>query len=222
MSNVLSFLSNFMKKDPHMPEGRPYKTTSLYFDNFEFISYYEKYNGEHRRRKYRLRFYNDDHAQVFFEVKHKLGSFVTKIRRAHAHGSTLANLVEGLLRGMLDEQLPEFMYDVHRFDLKPTIWTCYDRTALVGKNNPELRVTFDQRLSGGAARAFDGEYDHLEPVHFSNWRPKTVMEIKFDRFFPFWLDTLMRELGLEQQAISKYGMIMNRCRFLAKEPAWTH
>ena len=32
MPNVLTFLGHFMRHDAHMPAGRPYKVTSLYFE----------------------------------------------------------------------------------------------------------------------------------------------------------------------------------------------
>lgn len=222
MANLLNFLQEFMRLDPHMNGPRPYQVTSLYFDNHEYFAYYEKYNGEHRRRKYRVRFYGDNPQVLFFEVKHKCGSFVTKIRRRVEHAGPLPQLLQEVCAGRWDDQLPEFALYMHRLDLQPTVWTCYRRTALVGRNNPALRITFDEQLRGGASQGLECDPGTLLPVQFSNWRARSVMEIKFDRFFPFWLDTVMRELGLEHSAISKYGLVMNRHRFLAKEPAWTH
>lgn len=222
LGRVLSFLGDFMVPDRHSDGAKPYRVTSLYLDDFERGAYYEKYNGDNLRKKYRVRYYEDDCTRLFFEIKHKRGSFVTKTRRAYETTGDISEVICDLKSGLLDEVLPEFAYYVHRLGLRPAVWTAYERTALVGRNNPKLRITFDHELAGGAALSTVASDRRLEPLQFDRWNPRSVMEIKFDRFFPYWLETLMRELNLRQESISKYGMVMNRCLFQVKEPAWTH
>lgn len=222
MRRVLSFLRTFVVPDPHMPDGTPYTISSLYFDTADYSSYYEKYNGDNRRNKYRIRFYNHDTSHLFFEIKSKRGSFVTKIRRDCRNTDPIAKVVRDLKEGRYDDIVPEFAYYTHLMDLTPTVWTSYKRLAYVGRNNPKLRVTFDDALAGEAADVCMGEHLDFQPLAFSRWTSQQVMEIKFDRFFPFWLESLMRELNIAQESISKYGMVMKKYLFLAKEPAWTH
>jgi len=222
MPNVLTFLGHFMRHDAHMPAGRPYKVTSLYFDTRNCTAYYEKYDGDNSRDKYRIRFYNNDTSRLFFEIKSKRGSFVTKIRRVIRNDNPIDEVVDGLRRGLYDDVVPDFAFYTRRMDFHPSVWTSYRRVAYVGINDPDLRITFDHKLAGDVASAYEEGSFEFEPVTFSEWSPRRVMEIKYHSFFPFWLENLMRELNIAQEPISKYGIVMKRCFFLVKEPAWTH
>ena len=66
-------------------EDGSYLIKSLYFDNLDSTSYYEKMDGVLYRKKYRIRIYNDDETQIVFvdtpgihKPIHKLGKVLNK------------------------------------------------------------------------------------------------------------------------------------------------
>lgn len=58
-----SRLSIFMQTDKHSIDGQ-YKIRSIYFDDMNDSCYQDKINGVNKRRKYRLRYYNNDLSYI--------------------------------------------------------------------------------------------------------------------------------------------------------------
>ena len=67
-------LPRIMERDPHAGEHGRYTIRSLYFDDVNAASYYEKVDGIDNRAKYRIRFYNYDGSNLKLEKKEKLGN----------------------------------------------------------------------------------------------------------------------------------------------------
>ena len=68
-----------LHRDRHTgPDGR-YKIRSIYFDDYWNTAYEEKLMGISDRKKYRIRFYNDQDDVIHLECKRKSGSgiFIT-------------------------------------------------------------------------------------------------------------------------------------------------
>ena len=72
-------LSLILKKDKNaFYEDGSYLIKSLYFDDRESTSYYEKLDGVLYRKKYRIRTYNDDEKFIRLEKKMKHNNMTAK------------------------------------------------------------------------------------------------------------------------------------------------
>jgi hypothetical protein len=209
---LVSYIMNFMKPDQHNEGSDGYHIQSLYFDTHDLRSYYEKYDGNYFRRKYRVRFYGHDTSKAFFEIKEKRNIFVRKLR-----GN--AELPTGDLQPIFDlppsspSDVDFFVSCIKQQDRAPTCWVAYRRIAFFGINTPSLRLTMDHELMGAPATNFYFPNARFQPVFFGNWDTPIILEIKFDRYMPTWLEKALIDLRLEVQSISKYGMVINKDRF---------
>lgn len=191
--------------------GRPhYVVRSVYFDTTDLRDYYEKLSGIQARRKLRVRGYDEpDGDPLFIEIKRKHGGAVWKDRAA-LPAATVAQLLAGQApTGLPPNTRPaadRFLYRLRREARRPTLLVTYDREPLVGRLDPSLRITFDRRLRcapfptlGPDLHGLFAEYS-LRPVLGDAF----ILEVKFDRVFPSWLQSTLAEFGLRKQALSKY------------------
>lgn len=200
-----AYLLDFMEIDPFVRFGDGYRVTSLYFDTPGRRAYLEKVNGDFQRGKHRIRFYDEDPSTLFLEYKRKSGNFVRKERTRRDVGSAGFDAVERLL----DVDPSDFAAEVR--GMRPVCWVGYRRTPLVGRDNPLLRVTFDEELRGAAADGFAYAPGRLEPVPGPYPGREVILEIKFNRLFPRWLHNAVLDFELRQESISKFGMTVERC-----------
>lgn len=62
--------------------NKEYTVRSIYLDSYDYKCYYEKLDGIHTRKKFRIRGYNKekDNSRIFFEMKKKYDNFISKNR----------------------------------------------------------------------------------------------------------------------------------------------
>ena len=193
----------FMNADPTYPV---YTLCNVYFDS-------DGYDLARRsiekptvfKEKLRVRSYGTptSDSKVYVEVKKKYKGVVYK-RRA---GMTYAEAQDFLLRGIppKDTQIiRELAYTTRVYDLKPKVYLAYDREAFSGKENPELRLTFDNHIRF-----------RLEDIALSGGTHGTellpdgtrIMEIKAVGSFPPEILRLLADFQLTPFSFSKYGTI---------------
>ena len=89
-----------------------------------------------------------------------------------------------------------------RYGLRPAVFIAYDRTALAGTEDPELRVTFDTnircRTTDTDLAAGDQGMQLLPP-------DTVLMEVKIPGAMPLWMAELFERITPYQQSFSKYG-----------------
>src|SRR5699024_10038423 len=87
------------------------------------------------------------------------------------------------------------------YELKPEMVVSYDRHALHGMDDPELRMTFDRNLR------YRNEDLHVENgaygAHFIHLN-LVVQEVKVNDSVPLWLTRILQELKCEQRGASKF------------------
>ena len=97
----------------------------------------------------------------------------------------------------------EIDYMKNRYGLRPAAFISYDRTALAGTEDPELRVTFDTNI-----RCRTTELDLAAGNRGMQLLPPdtVLMEVKIPGAMPLWMAELFENITQYQQSYSKYGI----------------
>lgn len=208
-NTLLSELTPYMRADKYGVNGN-YTVTSLYFDNPSCKIYYETKNKLPFRQKLRLRVYNnaDLNSKAFFEIKQKHKKVVNKRRMVlplYEAERYLADIGNPLPLANYEtsnlQVLKEIDYFRSLYELKPEMIISYDRTALHGIDDDELRLTFDfnLRCRQEDLSLTNGAYgDHfIDP-------DDVILEVKVNDSVPLWLTRILQDLACEQRSASKY------------------
>jgi hypothetical protein len=118
--------------------NRDFHYRSLYLDTDGHLLYSAHHNGARPRFKVRFREYVDTRT-TFLEIKQKTNKERTRKTRIQVEAVEM-ELTERSLR-FIDSQVP-----LQAADLRPAMWSIFNRITLVGKNSPE-RITIDHDLS---------------------------------------------------------------------------
>lgn len=180
--------------------------SSVYFDTDDYRLISASLEKPAYREKLRLRSYGlkDGNSEVFLELKKKYLGVTYKRRKAMRYFEALDLVKEGIKPD--DDQITnELAYMFQRYpDLKERVLICYSRDSYVGKNDSNLRVTFD----------YDVRYSLNDPS-LQNSKPESVlsdddmiiMEIKTLNAMPLWLSHVLDEFRIFPGNYSKYGKI---------------
>lgn len=180
---------------------------SLYYDTDDFAVIRHSLDKPKFKEKLRLRSYGvpQDADTVYLELKKKLDGVTYKRRIALPLQHARDYLDGGVIPTGVDAQILREI-DWHRKQrrLSAKALLCYDRIALYGRQDADLRITFDANIRW-REEALDlrlGDYGS------SLLRPgERLMEIKLSAAMPLWLSAALAELGLYPQSFSKYGTV---------------
>lgn len=180
--------------------------SNIYYDTDNFEITRESIDKPVYKEKLRLRAYgvpDRETGKVFLEIKKKFEHVVYKRRIHITVPEADAFLNEGILPTSSDPQITREI--AHFLDLhhpKPKVFLSYERVALFGKEDSELRITFDTNL---LYREHDldlclGAYgQRVVPEGVS------IMEIKVPGTMPLWLAHSLSEHGIFHTSFSKVG-----------------
>ena len=200
----------------HMEEDvyGKYTISNIYYDTADFRLIRESLEKPVYKEKLRLRLYGDadENGKVFAEIKKKYKGIVYKrrigmklkdARRWLNYGIAPAEGNGGRAASFTEKQIfREISYMKDRYGLRPAVFIAYDRTALAGTEDPELRVTFDTNIrcrTTDTDLAAGNQGMQLLP-------PDTVlMEVKIPGAMPLWMAELFERITPYQQSFSKYG-----------------
>ncbi len=198
-------IRRIMKRDPHTAEDGTYRIRSIYFDNDEDKALREKVNGNARREKYRIRYYNDDLSFLTLEKKMKIDDLCLKID-APVTEEECRRLLSGERTWMRDhphELVRELYAKMNYQRLHPRVLVSYLREPYI-YNAGNVRVTFDSEIR---TSLFHREFlnQQVQDISATDTPQERLMEVKFDAFLPEIIQDLIQMPGLRQQAFSKYG-----------------
>ncbi|MGE5313348.1 MAG: VTC domain-containing protein [Acidobacteriota bacterium] len=198
--------------------GYEYTVRSVYLDSSDYKCFYEKLDGLHERKKFRIRGYNTctERSQIFFEIKQKHDNFISK-SRAKTSFSHLSDVLAGCdasplfdARDMTD--YGKFFFNYHRLRLEPKALIVYDREAYECKFGSQLRITFDKYMRSKAVSDASQMYEEngLRQIYVREF----VLEVKFFQVLPQWIKTVLEKYDLTRLAASKYASSID-----AQQPA---
>ena len=194
-------------------EDKKYTVRSIYLDTTALDFYQEKLSGIKRRKKVRIRGYNDETAnsKVFLEIKRKNGPTIKK-SRATVEFKNLQNLLtDGDIKKYVVssngsappyQAANHFFYYLQKMSLIPAIKVIYEREAFFYKFNKNLRITLDSNLRSSLDVSIKNL--HFEENLTYAMPEKAILEIKFETEIPLWLQNILTQFKLSHQAISKY------------------
>jgi hypothetical protein len=181
-----------------------YTVFNLYYDTDRFDLIRASVEKPVYKEKFRLRCYESPRADtpVFLELKRKYEGLVYK-RRIKLPYAALQDFpaASGALAGrsQIAREI-EYFLSFHRVSAK--LFLSYDRVALRGTEDNDLRVTFDTDLR---FRLTDLRLDSRAPG-WAALEPGTVlMEVKSPGSMPIRLCRILSDEGIFPVSFSKYG-----------------
>jgi len=220
------FIRPFARPDPYaaLHEDHRYPICSLYLDSEDLRLYQQTVCGEKDRFKLRVRSYSDDpETPVYFEVKRKLNNVVRKRRTWLSRDEARDWLRTGAPRqanGVWGERGTEVDYFWNRQSMtaaRPVVRVKYYREAYESRGGDPVRVTIDTDLMHVVT--FDDNLGHAEGRWVRTPVQGAILELKFTNRFPSWIHELVRNFGLKQQAVPKYGMSVDHMLLNGRESA---
>ena len=201
-------LDGVLRADGNEHNDEGYLVSSLYFDDPADTCLLAVRDGCSRRRKYRIRIYNDSLAVIKLEVKEKLDA-MTRKRSRQITPEMLREIMAGSFQtDTVSPEDPAFLFHLAAATrtLLPKVIVAYERKAyLYGPGN--VRITLDRhvRASRQTERfgTTDISYDALTG-------PDAVLEVKYDEFLPAFLKQLLELNTLQQTSFSKYQLCRER------------
>jgi hypothetical protein len=164
------------------------------------------------RKKLRLRTYDLTAKSnlAFLEIKNKREDTIYKERACipleHISYLTkdisfiLANDNHGSANG--GKTIEKFTYFLYRLNLEPQVLVVYEREALVGLDDPSLRVTFDLNVRSFAYPKVEEIFRDQDLIALDE--NSFILEIKHFGLLPIWIRNIIRDYDLRLQSISKY------------------
>ena len=215
-AHLISDLELFVRGDANMQEEKQfYNIASVYFDNYFYKCYDDKEAGLPHRNKIRIRFYPNSHGKFFaklefkcrrydkgFKLRHNLDWKLTNMLLENASLSDLESAAAGNKDGLI-----ESIGYIKSENLFPVMRIDYDRAAFVGRIDKDIRITIDQNIK--CCTFTDIKHSPNLPIP-THGNLLSVLEIKSENSIPFWLRAILEKYSCKREAISKYGMGIER------------
>ena len=197
-------LSLTMERDAFAKKnGGEYFIRSLYFDDRDDSAFREKLSGIDERDKFRIRIYDMRDDVIKLECKHKSNGYIKK-QSIGLSRKEYEKLMSGDRLFLLNRPEPfaRRMYlEFAQRALKPAVIVDYTREAFVFPME-DVRVTFDKNVRTGL-RSVD-MFNAGIPTYPVIDDYGMVLEIKFNRFLPTYIRSLLQLEASQRSAISKY------------------
>ncbi|MDC7224880.1 MAG: polyphosphate polymerase domain-containing protein [Spirochaetales bacterium] len=187
-----------------LPDDHPrYTIRNLYLDTPDYRLIRRSLEKPVYKEKMRLRCYgaSGEPKRVFVELKKKYKGIVYKRRIKVSSGEALRVIRgESQGKGQVEREIEYF----RKFypDLKPVLFLSYDREAYRGRDEEELRLTFDRNI-----RWREEDLDLGSSCYGNTLLDKgqVLMEIKCAGALPLWLTKALGDQRIYRTSFSKYG-----------------
>lgn len=195
----------------NMNHDKFYESTicNIYFDTDDYELIRTSIEKPIYKEKLRLRSYNvpNLNSEVFFEIKKKYKSVVNKRRII----LSLKDYYKFLNKKKIDNNdsqiSKEIFYMINKYNLKPKVFLAYDRKAYIGKDDKNLRITFDTNIRSRTHNLCLEYGDEGELLSNDNYY---LMEIKSFNGYPKWLVNCLSNNNIFPKTFSKYGNVYKK------------
>ncbi len=197
-----------MNFDQYCVGNKDYSIYSLYLDTQNNDVVRRSVQKPYYKEKLRLRSYKlnpKDTDTVFLEIKKKIGGVVSKRRVLLTYAQAADFIKHGKvpeLSGIQKQIMNEICYYTKLHPMERSVLIHYDRTALFGKDDKSLRITFDRNLTAERNTDLLRTKSLGELIVPSDTR---IMEIKIPGAMPLWLSKILTEEKVYSGSFSKIG-----------------
>jgi len=202
-------LSAVLKPDPHMQGQSSYNVRSLYFDDIYDSCLGDKESGIYKRKKYRIRIYNQSDEFIKFERKNRVGYFMLKesTRITREEADRLINCAFEFLAESDNHLLREFYVETRCNLMRPVVVVEYDREAYIHQVGT-VRITFDSglRTSSGVNGFFSCDCCNMKALQ----QQDNILEVKYNEVLPGYISGLFPNTIRPQMAIGKFVICRNQ------------
>lgn len=155
------------------------------------------YKEKLRIRSYRIPELKD---QVYIELKKKYEGVVYKRRSLIPYQDVFENQKFHYDNEQIGKEIEYFKSFYH--DLEPAVMISYQRESFAGKDDPHLRITFDDQI-----QMRDYDLDLRKGIYGTRILDENyvLMEIKVNDAIPLWLTHLLDQYQIYPTSYSKYG-----------------
>ena len=198
----------FMNRIRDMAKVDDYGRTSIlniYFDTPDFRLIRASLEKPVYKEKLRLRSYGTptDESNSFIEIKKKYKGIVYKRRIAAPYKEAKEYLYENIPLENQSQISAEIDYFKKCYPgLRPAMAISYDRIAMAGIHDPELRITFDTNIRY-RTNHLDLKYGNEGEELLE--KDQYLMELKIADAMDLKLVSILEELDIRQVSFSKYG-----------------
>ena len=191
-----------------MAEVDSYGKTSIlniYFDTPDYKLIERSLEKPIYKEKLRLRTYgvaNDD-TNAFIEIKKKYKGVVYKRRISMPYKKAMEYLVDGKRseeRSQISDEIDYFLK--YYKGIRPAMAISYDRIAMAGIEDPDLRITFDTNIRWRTDKLSLSEGNVGKDILLPG---QHLMELKIAGAMSIELAKILDELNIRKTSFSKYG-----------------
>ena len=183
-----------------------YQIRSLYFDNIDDKALLEKINGNSKREKFRIRYYNGDTSFMKLEKKSKIGNLCNK-QSTNITEEEAVRLIDGDLKWMMGKEteerplIRELYTKMLGQSLKPKTIVDYTRDPFIYAPG-NVRVTIDYNIRTSMnIRGFPDSGCVTVPVRDG----RMILEVKWDEFLPDIIRDAVQLDNVRAGGFSKYA-----------------
>ena len=180
---------------------------NLYFDTPQYLLIRRSIENHVYKEKIRLRTYGQatPETNAFIELKKKYKKVVYKRRISASYEDAMQYLRQRADVIPHSQICSELDYALSLYqEIQPAMYLSYEREAFYGKDDHELRITFDQHILWRTE-----ELNLTSPVYGRELlQPGQVLtEIKIGHAMPLWLNHFLTEHHIYRTSFSKYGTV---------------
>lgn len=198
---ILKQAGNYLTAD----EFQASTICNIYFDTEQYSLITTSIQKPPYKEKLRLRSYGipNEESIVFLEIKKKWQGIVNK-RRIPMTLVEAAAYIQTHTSQKASQIQAEIDYFMRYYQPLPKVYLAYERMAMVGVIDTELRITFDE--------AIRRRYDHLDLAYGDQGEllltpDQILMEIKVPKAYPLWLTHILSAMEVYPISFSKYGNV---------------
>ena len=165
--------------------------TSIYIDNLNFDSAKDNINGVNERKKFRVRWYDDDLNKIYFEQKNKNNFFVWKNIKKLELDINKKNLINKIYELLSNNN----KYINTNYNYKMVLKINYKRSYFISDQG-EFRATIDTEINTSPVLDFN------QVIRL----PETILEFKFSKNSESYFRDFfsLRGLNIRSKKYSKY------------------
>lgn len=198
---LMPLIDEYMRGDEY---GRS-TICNIYFDTPSHMLIRNSIDKPVYKEKLRLRSYGvpDQDSNVFIEIKKKFKGIVYKRRINMTYREAIDYLCHGAPPKKDSQIAREISWFINFYKgIAPAMIITYERVAYFSKEDPNLRITFDENILW---RNWD--LDLTLGVYGNKLLPDGyhLMEVKIPDAMPLWLSSKLDELKVFPTSFSKYG-----------------